>query len=366
MADVLQALGNSNFNQSLGLVLNDLRSRRNQELMDRRTDIMEKQEDRMGKISEERLRIMRREEADKEKQRQFLKTEVPVASFANSMPFGEQNPYYQTALKYAQNQGFVTEMGGISNENLKRTQVAMQDPNGPYASAISAQTVALTKNIYDKAISLRNPHTPPDVKKQTMQELGIKSEKELPAAIKQAEINYKTFFGQNAALQKAIKTENEQKEAEAKLLKAQQGDGGGATASMKEYELARSQGYQGSYMEYKKATKDSGGASATASMKEYDLAKNQGYQGSFIEYKKAMSAKDPRDRAIRLAQGDVRFIGANTEQKKAAIVDQYEKLLTGKRALGDLPEGVTEEDVEYTMKQHGMTRAEVLEAIRNQ
>ena len=75
------------------------------------------------------------------------------------------------------------------------------------------------------------------------------------------------------------------------------------TTDQKNYEFVKSQGYKGSFIDYKKElSKRVNPVTKTTDQKNYETAKSQGYTGSFMDYKKELNKKERTQTSTKLSK----------------------------------------------------------------
>ncbi len=107
-----------------------------------------------------------------------------------------------------------------------------------------------------------------------------------------------------------------------------------ATDTMREYDLARSQGYKGTVLDYQKELKQAGkteGSMLTDDLKEYNFATQQGFKGSYADWEGMKKAKglSPGDKkAINEAEDTIPVV-ENTLLSLRQARELNEKTFTG-------------------------------------
>lgn len=130
-----------------------------------------------------------------------------------------------------------------------------------------------------------------------------------------------------------------------KEYNASQGIGAGTgkderTATRKDFEAAKAEGYPGTFIEYQNEVAGRTGGpekvELTASQKDYQFAKAEGFQGSFMDFKQAVSGEGPKTQ-LEMAKLNAQILDiqdrvqerADKKSELKTIADKKAKTLVG-------------------------------------
>ena len=219
----LESIGRSNMPQALGTVLNDLRSRRQQETMNRRTDLMETQEARLqestglqNQLTQQQINLGRIGLKKQQDEQARLSERVDVQVLMDKL--GPNKKLTKFMHDVAMNAGYIDiKTGTMSQGDLERVRnVDLIKPHN--AIKVSGLAIEDARDHYNLLKSFEDPNNPDA--KDGMKKLGIKNEAELKTHMDNAIGRLRSAQGRDDGLQKYFAQQADTKRAEAAKTRA--------------------------------------------------------------------------------------------------------------------------------------------------